>query len=155
MMQSELFPVTTNSPRPAAKRGDPICKRKFLCCEEWVVCGHPRSQHLKVGDCLEIYAQDGSVLRRLEIKKSECVAQDQPHTPMCGCPEFQAREFQNPFLETTVRRVKPSTMCGVCRHAKRDHHRAGCAACGCKKFVNPFAIKSREMQQTEMFREEP
>lgn len=149
MNQQELFPVTVDEPRQVETSPGPNCKRQYLSGGEYKVCGHLRNQHYKVGDCFEVLAEDGTVLRRLGVTKRCCAE--------CGCPEFQAREFRNPFLEKTDarKRVTSMTMCGNCRHAKKDHRRGSCdgmhpwdpedTTCTCKKFVNPF-IKTEEPQ---------
>jgi hypothetical protein len=153
MNQQELFPVTVDD-EPRQVRTGPTCKRKYLTGGEHKVCGHLRSQHHKKGDPVEIPGDDGPRLRNFTYHKTSCAE--------CGCPEFQAREFRNPFLEKAdgPRRVNSMTMCAVCRHAKRDHHRTGCNGmyafwdetepCKCKKFVNPFVAKTQEAQ-AEMF----
>jgi hypothetical protein len=141
--QQELFSTPVDKPRQMRTSAGPACHRRYLSGGDYLICGHPRSQHHRVGDCLYVLADDGRVLRTLACSKSHCAK--------CGCPEFQARDFSNPFLQRSdePRRVTSWTMCRTCRHAKRDHHRSGCG-CGCKRFVSPFA-QAEETQQSELF----
>jgi len=152
--QQELFtsaPAASAPPRQK-RTSTATCKRKYLCCGEWLLCGHAKDEHYPVDHQFVIPNQFGEPLRTIVCRKSCC--------SLCGCGAFQAREFRNPFLpgNAEIRKPVSMTMCvnPECRHAKRDHHRAGCSgfverdgqntACGCKKFINPFAQKPVETQ---------
>jgi hypothetical protein len=172
--QRELFPVAPDVPEPGARRKlrasatGQTCKRKL---PSGGICGHPKSRHRKPSDTYETH--------RFE-PQPRLICLD------CGCREFQAKEFRNPFLETenvpeseSVPKVCGLTMCKICRHAKRDHHRARTryradgtcyqsgayctnlieqdghsTDCSCIKFVNPFSkprTKAKDTQQPELF----
>jgi hypothetical protein len=152
MTQSELFP--DNSPAPR--------KTRVLICKR---CGHDKQSHAFAGEEDDGLPRPTSFPWTLQAweradKKMDWVKpwpfpsyykvlrcyERLDDGELCDCPRYQARPSKS-------NSVPKNTACAVCRHAKRDHHRAGCDGCVCRKFVNPFA-SSRE-SQGQMFPEEP
>jgi hypothetical protein len=125
MTQGELFPDNF-----------PIRKFRVLICKR---CGHLKDSHSVPGE------EDWGPLRPLGWKlpwplpsyyKTLRCYERLDDGEICDCLRYLARALKsNP--------VTKGTACAACHHAKRDHHRGGCAICNCKKFVNPWGSHDR------------
>jgi hypothetical protein len=185
-----LFRIPDHLGKKQAPGAGQLCKRKYYRCGKWISCGHRKDHHCTPGDPLwtllkfELSEVEGQLhlyfTYEVPIRCNVCTTSN-CFTFDCGCPEFQAKEFRNPFLpqeHESLPKVSSLTMCKACGHAKRAHHKAGpryhadgtvypsahgycaslveqngeCTDCPCRKFVNPFS-KPQRLEPREIVQE--